>query len=290
MNMQANLDPELLQTLVAIADSGSFVTAAKNVHRTQSAVSMQMKRLEEIVEQPLFEKHGRRSVLTTHGQNLLLYARRILSLQQEALAVFHSPEIQGEVRLGVCDDYVMSFMPAIFTGFAKAFPKVHIRLDSQPSTKLIENTQAGELDFSLVNIVDDKLTYEKLTNEPLVWVTSPNHDTHETSPLPLTIENNCLWGRWAQKALDEDHRVYRVGYSTFNIAGIVAIVEAGLAVSVMSRSSVPSQLRILQPADGLPELPHTEIGLILSSGVLSPAAKCLADAVRKSMTATAIAA
>lgn len=288
--MQDNLDPELLQTLVAIADTGSFVTAAKNVHRTQSAVSMQMKRLEEIVEQPLFEKHGRRSVLTLQGQNLLLYARRILNLQQEALAVFRSPEIQGEVRLGVCDDYVMSFMPSIFSSFAKAFPKVHIRLDSQPSTKLIEATQAGELDFSLVNIIHNNATYEKLTNEPLVWVTSPNHAIHETSPLPLAIESNCLWGRWAQKALDEEDRVYRIGYSTFNIAGIVAIVEAGLAMSVMSRSSVPPQLRVLQQADGFPELPHTEIGLVLSTGELSPAAKCLADAVRQSLTATAIAA
>lgn len=145
--MQANLDLELLQTLVAIADTGSFGAAAKNIHRTQSAVSMQMKRLEDIIEQPLFEKDGRRSVLTLHGQNLLLYARRMLSLQQEALATFRSPEIHGEVRLGVCDDYVMSFMPSIFAGFAKAFPNVHIRLDSQPSTKLIEATQAGELDF-----------------------------------------------------------------------------------------------------------------------------------------------
>lgn len=288
--MQQNLDPELLQTLIAIADTGSFVAAAKNVHRTQSAVSMQMKRLEEIVGQPLFEKHGRRSVLTFNGQNLLLYARRIVNLQQEALAGFHSPEIQGEVRLGVCDDYVMSFMPSIFASFAKAFPKVHIRLDSQPSSKLIEETQAGELDFSLVNITDSNLEYEKLTDEPLVWVTSSNHDIHETSPLPLAIESNCLWGKWAQRALDNDNRVYRIGYSTFNIAGIVAIIEAGLAVSVMSKSSVPSHLRILQRADGLPVLPRTEIGLISNSQKLSPAAKCLLDAVRSSFTATSIAA
>lgn len=288
--MQSNLDPELLQTLVAIADTGSFSAAAKNVHRTQSAVSMQMKRLEEIVEQPLFEKRGRRSELTLQGQNLLLYARRILNLQQEALAVFRSPEIQGEVRLGVCDDYVLSFMPAIFASFAKAFPNVHIRLDSQPSANLIEATQAGELDFSLVNVVNNKVDYEILTKEQLVWVTSKNHFAHEMSPLPLAIENNCLWGKWAQKALGEKNRLYRVGYSTFNIAGIVAIIDAGLAVSVMSRSSVPEQLRILQPCENFPELPHTEIGLVMSTGELSPAAKCLADAVRQSMTATAIAA
>lgn len=288
--MQMNLDTELLQTLVAIVDSGSFKAAAKNVHRTQSAVSMQMKRLEDIVGQPLFEKHGRRSVLTLHGQNLLLYARRILSLQQEALAAFRSPEIQGEVRIGVCDDYVLSFMPAIFASFAKSFPNVFIRLDSQPSTKLIDSTKAGDLDFSLVNVLHGDTDYEILTSDPLVWVTSRNHATHEVSPLPLAIESNCLWGRWAQKVLNEENRLYRVGYSTFNIAGIVAIIEAGLAVSVMSRTSVPPQLRILQPADGFPELPHTQIGLVLSSGDMSPAAQCLANAVRQSMTATSIAA
>lgn len=288
--MQGNLDVELLQTLVAIAETGSFGAAAKNVHRTQSAVSMQMRRLEDIIEQPLFEKQGRRSVLTLHGQNLLLYARRILSLQQEALAAFRSPEIHGEVRLGVCDDYVMSFLPSILAGYAKAFPSVHIRLDSQPSVKLIEATKAGELDFSLVNIINDDMTYEIMTTEPLVWVTSSSHFTHEAEPLSLAVESNCLWGRWAQKALDKSLRQYRIGYSTFNIAGIVAIIEAGLAVSVMSRSSVPPQLRILTEADGFPELPDTQIGLVLSTGQMSPAAQRLADSVRQSMTAKSIAA
>lgn len=288
--MQDNLDIELLQTLVAIAETGSFSAASKNVHRTQSAVSMQMKRLEEIVGQPLFEKHGRRSVLSLQGQNLLLYARRIINLQHEAMATFRTPEVQGEVRLGVCDDYVMSFMPPIFASFAKAYPHVHILLDSQPSDRLIEATQAGELDFSLVNIVRDDVPSETLTREPLVWVTSPHHPTHELSPLPLAIETNCLWARWAQKSLNDDGRLYRLGYSTFNIAGIVAIVEAGLAVSVMSRSSVPPQLRVLQAADGFPELPITQIGLVVNSAGLSPAAQRMADAVRASLTAEPIAA
>lgn len=211
-------------------------------------------------------------------------------MQQETLAAFRSPEINGEVRLGVCDDYVMSFLPSILANFAKAFPSVHIRLDSQPSVKLIESTKAGELDFSLVNIINDEMTYEIMTTEPLVWVTSRNHLTHEASPLSLAVESNCLWGRWAQKALEKDQRQFRIGYSTFNIAGIVAIIEAGLAVSVMSKSSVPPQLRILQESEGFPQLPNTQIGLVLSTGELSPAAQRLADSVRQSMTAKSIAA
>ena len=107
------------------------------------------------------------------------------------------------------------------------------------------------------------MAYEKLTRESLVWVATPNHSIHTESPLTLAIENNCLWGRWARKALDENNRVCRICYSTFNLSGTVAIVEAGLAVSVMSRSLVPSQLWILQEADGFPELPDTEISLIV---------------------------
>lgn len=202
---------ELLQTLVAIADTGSFAAASKLVYRTQSAISMQMKRLEEIIGLPLFQKEGRRSVLTLHGQNLLLYARRILSLQQEALASFRSPEIQGEVSFGVCDDYVESFLPPILASFAAQYPRVHIRLDSTTSAELINATTEGRLDFSLVNALSNSHDFEMLTSEPLVWVVSRHHSTEETQPLTLAFENSCLWGKWAKKALDDKKIHYRVG-------------------------------------------------------------------------------
>ena len=117
--MTENLDIELLRTLIAIADSGSHANAALAVHKSQSAISMQMKRLEETVNQPLFEKQGRRSVLTSHGDNLLLYARRIVKLQNEAMSTLSNPEIQGDVRLGVCDDYVSNLMPPILVSYAE---------------------------------------------------------------------------------------------------------------------------------------------------------------------------
>lgn len=281
---------ELLQTLVAIADTGSFAAAAKLVHRTQSAISMQMKRLEEIIGLPLFQKEGRRSVLTLQGQNLLLYARRILSLQQEALASFRSPEIHGEVSFGVCDDYVESFLPPILASFAAQYPRVHIRLDSQSSAELIDATIEGQLDFSLVNSSSNVLDFEMLTSEPLVWVVSRQHSTEETKPLTLAFEHSCLWGQWAKKALDEHKVNYRVGYSTRNHNGTIAMVEAGLAVSVLSRGTVPPQLRILTEADGFPALPLSKIGLVIGPKGLSPASQRLADAVRQNLTAPSIAA
>ena len=284
------LDIELLQTLSAIADTGSFGAAAETVHRTQSAVSMQMKRLEEIVGQPLFEKQGRRAVLTVHGQNLLLYARRMLRLQDEALASFRSPEVSGEVRLGVCDDYVLSFMPPILASYASAYPQVHISLDSQTSARLIKATGRGELDLALVNIVQPDLDYERLIRDRLVWVTSSNHPVHEAELLPLAIESSCLWGTWAQQALERARKNYRLAYSTFNLGGLVAIVEAGLAVSVMSRSAVPNHLRILTAADGFPELPVTSIGLITNGAPLSAAAQALTEAIRRNLTSERVAA
>ncbi len=284
------LDIELLQTLSAIADTGSFGAAAETVHRTQSAVSMQMKRLEEIVGQPLFEKQGRRAVLTVHGQNLLLYARRMLRLQDEALASFRSPEVSGEVRLGVCDDYVLSFMPPILASYASAYPQVHISLDSQTSARLIKATGRGELDLALVNIVQPDLDYERLIRDRLVWVTSSNHLVHEAELLPLAIESSCLWGTWAQQALERARKNYRLAYSTFNLGGLVAIVEAGLAVSVMSRSAVPNHLRILTAADGFPELPVTSIGLITNGAPLSAAAQALTEAIRRNLTSERVAA
>lgn len=279
--MRENLDIELLRTLVAIAGTGSFATAASAVHRTQSAVSMQMKRLEEVVDQPLFEKQGRRAVLTSQGQNLLLYARRIVNLQDEALATFRSPDIHGEVRLGVCDDYVMRLMPPILAGFADQFPQVHIRLDSQSSPQLIAATAQGDLDFSLVNIVKSDIEHEKLVSEPLVWVTSARHLCHEQRPLPIAIESACLWGTWAKQSLDQHGLHYRIAYTTFSFAGISAIVDAGLAVSVMSRNSVPANLRIIGECEGLPALPMTTIGLVRKTAALTPAAQRLVDTVRQ---------
>lgn len=279
--MRENLDIELLQTLIAIAATGSFAMAAKSVHRTQSAVSMQMKRLEETVGQALFEKQGRRAVLTPQGENLLLYARRIMKLQDEALATFHSPDITGEVQLGVQDDYVMRLVPPILARFADRYPNVHIRLDTRSSTQLIAATAQGELDFSLVNTVRSEAKHESLVSEPLVWVTSPKHLVHEMRPLPVAAEANCLWGKWAQQALDEANTHYRIAYTTFSYGGISAIVEAGLAVSIMSRSSVPENLQVLTKVDGFPELPITTIGLVVKNSALSPAAAKLADMMRQ---------
>lgn len=288
--MPENLDTELLRTLVAIADTGGFGSAARSVHRTQSAVSMQMKRLEGIVDQPLFEKRGRRTVPNARGRDLLQHARQILRLQDEALASFRAPGLQGEVRMGACDDYVLGFVPPLLAKYAEAHPNVHVRLDARNSAALIAAALEGEIDIALVNVVNDAVGHETLLTEPLVWVGSPAHAVHERAPLPLAVENDCVWGSWARDALERAGVPYRNAYSAFNVGGLVALVAAGLAVAVMSRSSVPAALRVLDAADGLPPLPATSMALVTRSGAPSPAATAMLELLRDEFGRRAIAA
>ncbi|MHA2938174.1 LysR substrate-binding domain-containing protein [Vibrio sp. RC27] len=279
--MADNLDTELLRTLIAIADTGSYAGAATTVHRSQSAISMQVKRLEEVVKQPIFEKQGRRSVLTSQGENLLLYARRIVKLQDEVMSTLANPEIQGEVRFGVCDDYVTSLIPPILVSFAEKYPNVHIKLHSLSSSQLIEHTLQGEFDFSLVNLFANEANYEVLVTCPLVWVSSANKLTHEQSPLPLALEGVCRWGKWAQQALDDTGINYRLAYSSPSHDGVSAFVHSGLAVAVMSQITVTPDLRILREADGFPALPQTSIGLVTKPTLLSPASRELINHIRE---------
>ena len=290
MPVPGNLDTELLRTLVAIADTGSFGAAAATVHRTQSAVSMQVKRLEAVVGQPLFEKRGRRTLLNAQGRNLLGRARRILALQDEALAAFRGSGVTGTVRLGACDDYVLSFVPPVLARFAERHPDVHVRLDARSSAELVRATAEGELDLALVNVIDDAVPHERLTTEPLVWVASPRHLAHEKVPLPLAVERDCVWGTWARRALEGAGLEYRDAYSTFNVGGVVAVVDAGLAVGVMTRGSVPATLAILTEAEGFPALPATSLGLVTRASTPSPAARELADLLRRDIGGRAAAA
>src|SRR5215204_7763170 len=150
LRMTALLDVDHLRTFLAIAETGSFTRAADLVHKTQSAVSMQMKRLEERVGRPIFARDGRASKLTEDGERLLDYARRIVKLNVEALAAFGDGELNGRVRLGVPDDYADRYLPEIMARFSRAYPRVELTVVCEPSTELVERVEANELDLAIV--------------------------------------------------------------------------------------------------------------------------------------------
>ena len=148
--MTALIDVDQLRTFIAIVETGSFTKAAEVVHKTQSAVSMQMKRLEERLDRPIFARDGRASKLTEDGERLLDYARRIVKLNVEALAAFDDAELTGRVRLGVPDDYADRYLPEIMARFSRAYPGVELTVMCEPSVELVERIDANELDLAII--------------------------------------------------------------------------------------------------------------------------------------------
>ena len=195
--MTVLIDIDQLRTFIAIAETGSFTKAADIVHKTQSAVSMQMKRLEERLDKPIFARDGRASKLTEDGERLLDYARRIVKLNLEALAAFSGPELTGSVRLGVPDDYADRYLPEIMARYSRAYPGVELTVICEPSVDLLERIDLNELDLAIITTSDGQRASETFRRERLLW-TSGRHGTHQESPLPLALgRQSCGWRRIA---------------------------------------------------------------------------------------------
>lgn len=269
----STLEPDLLRAFVAIADTGSFTAAAARVLRTQSAVSMQIKRLEEQLGQALFRREARVVALTRAGELLLGHARRILQAHQEAIAAFDPEALEGGVRFGVPDDYATSFLPHILARFAATHPKVHVEVVCETSRALLARLAAGQVDMALVTQGSGESGGVLLHRDRLVWAVSRTHRVHEQEPLPLAVfDTDCIFRRYATAALAAAGRSSRVAYTSVSIAGIYAALDAGLAVSPILVSNLRPGLRVLTPEEGFPPLPA--IGITLQRGD-APAAPVL---------------
>ena len=273
----ANLiDVDLLRTFLTIAETGSFTRAADEVHRTQSAVSMQMKKLEEQVGKPLVERGARAIRLTPDGLRLLEYAQRIVSLSEEAVSIFSEPDLRGIVNLGVPDDYADRLLPRVLSAFARSHPQVELMVRCDGSTSLSERIEKGDLDLAIVTNCD-AMHGEVIRREALNFVGAEEHATHLADPLPLAVgPQTCSWRATAQSALDSVGRKYRVAYTSSAAAALVSAVLAGLAVTILPESAVRSGMRILTERDGFPALPPCDIGFIRARHARSPIHDALA--------------
>ena len=263
--MPAMLDLDQLKTFVAIAESGSFTRAAAAVYKTQSAVSMQMRRLEERIGKPIFVRDGRASKLTEEGERLLGYARRMVRLSDETLCAFDDDGLSGSVRLGTPDDYADRFLPEILARFARSNPRVEVSVVCEPSLTLMDMARRAELDLAIVTACGEMAT-EVVRQEPLFWVASNAHrieEEEEVVPLALS-KPPCVWRAAGLEALTSIGRKYRVLYTSGNSTAISAAVLAGLAVSVLAESALRPGMRVLSEAEGFPRLPMCEIGVIRS--------------------------
>jgi DNA-binding transcriptional LysR family regulator len=282
--MTVLLDIDQLRTFIAIAETGSFTKAAEVVHKTQSAVSMQMKRLEERIERPIFARDGRASKLTEDGQRLLDYARRLVKLNVETIAAFSDAALSGRVRLGVPDDYADRYLPEIMARFSRAYPGVELTVLCESTLDLLERIDDNELDLAIVTNCESRRASETFRRERLLWVTSNRHSIHAEEPLPLALGRpSCIWRRMAIEQLEAIGRPYRVLYSSSNAGAVAAAVLAGLAVSVLAESGLRPGMRVLTTADGFPDLPSCRIGLVRNAHESSALAEALAEHIISSL-------
>ena len=271
-----SIDTDLLRTFAAIADHGGFTRAAEAVNLTQSAVSMQMKRLEEVVLQcALFQRQGRSVSLTAEGVVLLGYARRILKLHSEVFNTLRQPQMVGMIKIGSPDDYVMRFLPGILSRFAQDYPLINVEVHCEPSAQLMLR---NDLDLTIVTRKPGSERGQFLRQERFVWMVAQGFSPHEQTPMPLAMFNTeCFCRAWACNALDAMQREYRVAYTSASLAAINAVVSTGLAVTAQLESLLTPDLRIIGEAEHLPQLPCASIVLLRKPNTSpSPIIECFA--------------
>ena len=277
------LDLDLLRTFVTVVECGNFSNAAPCVGRSQSAVSMQMQRLEQELGRPLLTRLPRAVLPTAAGEDLLIYARRLLKLSDEARASVSRPDETGTVRLGVPDDYAAFLLPPVLTRFADDYPRVNVELICEPSRLLVPAIESGRLDLAIVTRLPEQ-PFEVLRREPFVWVAAANHVAWLQDPLPVALfAQRCAARLNVIEALSAVGRAYRNTYSSESLLALCAAVQAGLAVAGLPYSSVPPTLTIVGEAEGLPALQPLDMSLIRHRGADTAAASRLHEFLTKAL-------
>ncbi len=282
-----HLSLETLRTFVAAAEFKSFTKAGQTIHRTQSAVSMQLKRLESDLGRRLFERNARSVRLTHDGELLLHYARRLLRLHDETLACFCGPRLSGLVRLGVPDDYATRYLPGVLARFAWAYPKIRVDVRCDTTGELIKEFKSGKLDVCLTTEDGEEIREQgkPVARVPLLWMSAADLDLHSIwrgtcEPLPLAVfHEGCLQRRWALEALERLGFAYRIAFSSLSLAAIHAAVAAGFAVTPMVKSCCGPGCGFLSDDCGLPRLPEVTVALHVRHAPEHPAVACLAEFV-----------
>ncbi|MGH6817068.1 MAG: LysR substrate-binding domain-containing protein, partial [Hyphomicrobiaceae bacterium] len=279
--MPRDIDMSLLRAFVAVVDTGSVTGAAHLLNRTQAAVSLQIKRLEDLLGQELFLREHKRLHLAPAGERLLGNAQRLLSMNDEVWGQMTTPSFEGEVRLGVPADIVPTYIPPILRRFNAAWPRVRISLACMNSMELLEELDKGHFDLTLTTDTPGGSRSEALRFDRLVWVGIPGGDVHLREPLPISIGGQtCRFRKVVLDALRQADRDWRMVIEVSNYEAINATVAAGLAVTAALRDSIPEGFEILGSDSGLPDLPEFAINLTLPMSNVSDIAQELACHVR----------
>jgi len=260
------LDIDLLRAYIAVVDTGSLTRAARQVHRTQAALSMQMKRLEEQAGCSLFYKEGRSLELTPDGKQLVSYARRLLALHDEAVSQLRTDSALPVLRLGSPDDYAQSLLPQLVDTIQARHPDIQLQLVCAPTVKLRTMLDTGELDLTLLTRAVDRDEGHVLMHDKGIWIQHPdfNWEQHDTLPLAL-YEPDCKFHSAALDGLNKAHRPYRIKALSANAAALVALVRQRTAITAAASASLPPDLIEVGHIHNLPPLPSIDIALVSSS-------------------------
>ncbi len=278
------LDLDLLKTLVAIAETGNFSAAADVVFRTPSAISMQVKRMEELLGRSMFKRDSRSVTLTEDGEMLLIHARRVLALNQQIIAKFIQPTVSGVVRLGSLDHATEQFVPKVLKRFADTHPCVSVDVVVENSKVLKSMLNKGDLDLAILSSASNSIpeNHELLYSEALVWAGVKGGIAAEKNPLPVSVwEVGCVWRESGLKGLEAINRDYRITFMSAYIAGQKAGVLADLAIAPLPLSSCTGNIIELDDSYGLPKLPEYGLSMVVGDDP-SPSVKAFANHLRAS--------
>lgn len=282
------LELDTLRTIVAIADTGNFSAAAEVVFRTPSAVSMQVKKAEELLGHSLFHRDSRSVNATEHGELLVQHGRRVLALNREVVLRFLAPNITGSVRLGAPDDIGGRTMPDLLRRFAATHCCITVDVVIDNSADLLKKVRAGELDLALVNCEPSQSQggdIEVVYQEPLTWAGLRNGIAYEQTPLPVSVwDQGCAWRNMGLRSLEAVGREYRVAYRSAHLTGQKAAILADLAVAPIPLSACTDGIVPLTAVHELPPLGDYAIGLLKGDAISAPALAA-ADHLRASFKA-----
>jgi DNA-binding transcriptional LysR family regulator len=283
--MPRNLDMTALRAFVTVAETGGVTRAAGLLHLTQSAVSMQIKRLEEALNQPLFDRTGRRLMPTAAGEQLLGFGRRMLALNDEAVARLTGEAYEGEVAFGVPADIVYPHVPGILRRFAAEYPRVRVHLISSYTRRLKRLREAGQCDLILTTEDGCDRGGETLATKPLLWFGGPSGQAWKARPLPLAFERDSIFRGAVQRALEVAGIPWVMTVDSDSLRSVEVTVAADLGVHVCVAGSEPPQFEAVPHGGALPELGATWINLYGAESPGSPLAGLLAAEVRRTWAA-----
>lgn len=277
-----NLDMDVLRSLVAFVDHGTLAQAGERVGRTQAALSLQMRRLEEQTGEALFHREARKLVLSEAGEVLVGYARRILALNDEAQQAVRATSVTGQLRFGASQDFGETWLPPVLAQFRKAHPSVAMEIRVDGGTKLVAAVEAGEIDMALALGLGDRPDAVTIGHLPLVWVAHRDFEWTRGTPLPLALFTApCRFRNKGVAALDAKGIAWNVALTSPGLHGVWAAVNAGLGVTVRTPEGLLPGLEVADRRLGLPDLGNVDVSLYTARGRQSTAVKSLAAMLRE---------